>query len=90
MPGASGRMGRVIAAIAAAAARFADGGYVAEQPRDRLPVGGRLSEATPLFEQTLADRVRVLGPDHPDTLAWRNYLAGAYEPARLAEAIPHD
>ena len=36
----------------------------------------------------LADRVRVLGPDHPNTLNTRNNLAGAYDSAgRLAEAI---
>ena len=29
---------------------------------------GRLDEAIPLYEQTLADRERVLGADHPDTL----------------------
>jgi hypothetical protein len=29
---------------------------------------GDLGRAIPLFEQTLADRTRVLGPDHPDTL----------------------
>ena len=32
---------------------------------------------------------KILGPDHPDTLASRNNLAGAYESAgRLDEAIP--
>ena len=37
----------------------------------------------------LADRERVLGPDHPDTLASRNDLAAAYRAAgRAAEAIP--
>jgi tetratricopeptide (TPR) repeat protein len=42
-----------------------------------------------MFEQALADRERVLGADHPDTLASRNNLAGAYESAgRLGEAIP--
>ena len=50
---------------------------------------GRLGEAIPLFEQVLADSVRVLGDDHPDTLTSRNNLAGAYESAgRLGEAIP--
>jgi hypothetical protein len=29
---------------------------------------GRAAEATRLHEQTRADRERVLGPDHPDTL----------------------
>ena len=47
------------------------------------------AEAIPLHEQTLADRERVLGPDHPDTLASRNNLAVAYQAAgRTAEAIP--
>jgi tetratricopeptide (TPR) repeat protein len=37
----------------------------------------------------LADYERVLGADHPDTLASRNNLAYAYESAgRLSEAIP--
>ena len=50
---------------------------------------GRGDLAIPLFEEVLADRVRVLGPDHPDTLASRNGLAGAYYSAgRLGEAIP--
>ena len=49
---------------------------------------GRLAEAIELYEQVLADRVRVLGPDHPDTLNTRDDLAGAYElVGRLAEAI---
>jgi tetratricopeptide (TPR) repeat protein len=42
-----------------------------------------------LLEQTLADRERVLGRDHPATLTSRNNLAYAYQPAgRLGEAIP--
>ncbi|MEV4296031.1 tetratricopeptide repeat protein, partial [Microbispora rosea] len=50
---------------------------------------GRLDKALPLFQGTLSDRERVLGPDHPDTLASRNNLAYAYEAAgRLDEAIP--
>ena len=41
-----------------------------------------------MFEEVLADRVRVLGEVHPDTLASRSNLAGAYESAgRLTEAI---
>ncbi|WP_066376253.1 tetratricopeptide repeat protein [Herbidospora mongoliensis] len=48
-----------------------------------------LARAIPLLEQTLADRVRVLGGDHPDTLASRNDLAGAYRAAGdLDRAIP--
>ncbi len=43
----------------------------------------------PLYERTLADRERVLGDDHPDTLNSRNNLATAYRAAgRTAEAIP--
>ena len=50
---------------------------------------GRLGEAIPLLERTLADRERVLGADHPDTLASRHNLADAYVSAgRLGEAIP--
>ena len=41
-----------------------------------------------MHEQTLADRERVLGTDHPDTLTTRNNLAIAY---RTAEPItPHE
>ena len=49
---------------------------------------GRLTEAIALFEQVLADRIRVLGKAHPDTLASGNNLACAYRSAgRLTEAI---
>lgn len=42
-----------------------------------------------LFETTLEDPRRVLGDDHPDTLASRNNLAYAYQSAgELARAIP--
>ena len=41
-----------------------------------------------MFEQVLTDRIRILGNDHPDTLASRNNLAYVYKSAgRLAEAI---
>jgi tetratricopeptide (TPR) repeat protein len=50
---------------------------------------GRVAEAIPLLEQTLASRERGLGSDHPDTLQSRNNLAVAYQRAgRAAEAIP--
>ena len=39
--------------------------------------GGRPREAIALQERNLADRERLLGRDHPDTLASRNNLAGA-------------
>ncbi len=42
-----------------------------------------------MHEQDLADRERVIGVYHPDTLASRNNLAYAYlAVGRLAEAIP--
>jgi tetratricopeptide (TPR) repeat protein len=55
---------------------------------DRRASEHALDEAIGLYEQTLADRERILGADHPDTLSSRNNLAGAYESAgRLDEAI---
>ena len=39
-------------------------------------------------QQTLTDHIRVLGQDHPHTLASRNNLAYAYQEAgHLKEAI---
>ena len=50
---------------------------------------GLLHQAIILFEQTLADSERILGPDHPDTLDSRNNLASAYQNSgRLEQAIP--
>ncbi|WP_181725773.1 tetratricopeptide repeat protein, partial [Nocardia gipuzkoensis] len=41
-----------------------------------------------LYEQTLIDRERILGAEHPDTLTSRNNLASTYQAAgRTAEAI---
>jgi hypothetical protein len=37
----------------------------------------RVTEAILLHERNLVDRERVLGPDHPDTLAARDNLAAA-------------
>jgi RNA polymerase sigma factor (sigma-70 family) len=49
---------------------------------------GRVTDAIPLFEQTLTVFQRQLGPDHPDTLTAQNNLASAYQDAgRIAEAI---
>ena len=42
---------------------------------------GRVAEAIPLFEQTLAVRQRLLGLDDPDTLTSQNNLASAYQDA---------
>ena len=41
-----------------------------------------------MYEQVLADRERILGPNHASTLASRSNLASVYRAAgRLAEAI---
>ncbi|MFI9019277.1 tetratricopeptide repeat protein [Streptomyces griseus] len=45
---------------------------------------GDYQQAADLPRETLADRERVLGPDHPDTLTSRNDLANTC--ARLAGA----
>ncbi|MFD6204307.1 tetratricopeptide repeat protein, partial [Streptomyces rubiginosohelvolus] len=44
---------------------------------------GQYQQAADLHLRNLADRERVLGPDHPATLTSRNNLANAQ--ARLAE-----
>jgi Tetratricopeptide repeat len=52
-------------------------------------LGDRTPQAIVVGEPLTADLERVLGPDHPSTLASRNNLAGAYlEAGRAAEAIP--
>jgi len=54
----------------------------------QLTIAADLSRAISLGVTVLADCERLLGPDHPDTLASRHNLAGAYESAgRLREAI---
>ncbi|WP_176955589.1 tetratricopeptide repeat protein [Sinosporangium album] len=48
-----------------------------------------LSRALPLLAETLAQRVRLLGPDHPDSLMSRSILASAHAKAgRPDQAIP--
>ena len=50
---------------------------------------GTPARAIRFLDRALAGRRRVLGEDHPDTLASRNNLAGAYESAGdLDRAIP--
>ncbi|WP_460303217.1 tetratricopeptide repeat protein [Actinocorallia aurea] len=50
---------------------------------------GALNHAIAYYERGLATDQRLQGDDHPDTLASRNNLAGAYETAGdLARAIP--
>jgi hypothetical protein len=43
---------------------------------------GRLTDALPLFEESLKRLKAKLGPDHPDTLTSMSNLAGAYLDAR--------
>jgi tetratricopeptide (TPR) repeat protein len=51
-------------------------------------LGDNPLQAIAIGERLAADRDRLLGPDHPDTLASRNSLAIAYQDAgRTAEAI---
>ena len=50
---------------------------------------GCLGEAIALYEEIIADSVRVQGADHPRTLTSRNNLAVAYQAvSRVGEAIP--
>jgi tetratricopeptide (TPR) repeat protein len=52
-------------------------------------LGDSAAQAIAVGEPLLEDAERVLGPDHPDTLASRNNLANAHQAAgRAAEAIP--
>ena len=49
---------------------------------------GQLETAISLLEELVADRLRVLGADHPDTLTTRNNLAGYLaEAGQLETAI---
>ncbi|MEU1456937.1 tetratricopeptide repeat protein, partial [Streptomyces avermitilis] len=49
---------------------------------------GRTGEAIDLVEQVVADRERLLGADHPDTLTARGNLAAIYwQAGRTGEAI---
>ena len=51
-------------------------------------LGDSAAQAIVIGERLVAASERVLGPDHPDTLASRNNLAIAYQAAgRLDEAI---
>ena len=51
-------------------------------------LGDSTAQAIVIGERLVADQERVLGPDHPDTLASRNNLAVAYlDAGRLDEAI---
>jgi tetratricopeptide (TPR) repeat protein len=53
-----------------------------------LEAAGDLTRAVPVLTDVLADRARVLGSDHPDTLNSRHNLAHALQSAgRLDEAV---
>ena len=59
------------------------------RPGRRVPGRGRPEHALPVYEQTLADLERGLGPGHPDTLAARAGLAQAYHTVgKLKQAVP--
>ena len=61
-------------------------------PASRTPSAAAGSSRTrsASYERVLADRSRVLGEDHPDTISARASLAYAYRTAgRLKDAIPH-
>ena len=74
---ASGEQARAILGLRSRAAWFLN------------DLGDSTAQAIRVAEPLLADRERILGPDHPDTMASRNNLATAYRDAgRAAEAIP--
>jgi hypothetical protein len=50
-----------------------------------LQFSGRFSEAIALFEQVLADRIEILGTQHPDTLTSRANLANSYATVGLID-----
>ncbi|MGW3507077.1 tetratricopeptide repeat protein [Streptomyces sp. NPDC000994] len=57
--------------------------------RDADSRNGLPARAIRHLQRALTDRVRVLGEDHPDTLASRNSLAGAYRSVGdLGRAVP--
>ena len=56
---------------------------------DTYHLAHKLKDALPLYERTFADRERVQGPDHPDTITACGSLASAYHSARkLTMALP--
>ena len=66
-----------------------DTAYLLNQAGLFLDGQGQPGRAAGYLQRALAGCVRVLGADHPDTLASRNNLAGAYEAAGdLGRAIP--
>jgi tetratricopeptide (TPR) repeat protein len=86
-----------VAALQQAAAGLPDGAGELEGVLLRLrswalyhlnELGDSAARAIAVGEPLLRDRERLLGPDHPDTLASRNNLASGYRAAgRVAEAV---
>ncbi|MBL7487971.1 tetratricopeptide repeat protein [Frankia sp. AgB1.9] len=67
---------------------FDDSCRLADRTATFLAEHGQFADAITLYERTLADRERVLGTDHPDTLTSRSHLANGYVSiGRLADAI---
>ncbi|MFO0953456.1 MAG: serine/threonine-protein kinase [Isosphaeraceae bacterium] len=54
-----------------------------------LFVTGKAAEALPMMEAVSADRVRVQGPDHPDTFTSRERLGMMYLGAKDKDPIPY-
>ena len=74
---------RVLGPAHAQTLRCRDGLGAAYEAADRL------SDATEVYERTLAERQRALGNDHPDTLASCAHLGRVYAAAgRHGEALP--
>ena len=68
--------------------RFLALDYLAELA-DAYHAAGRVVEAIPLLQRSLADQEQLFGADHSRTLATRNNLASAYRVVgQAAEAIP--
>ena len=63
--------------------------YLLNQAGWFLSNQGQVARSAVHLQRALADRQRVLGQDHPDTLSSRNNLANAYQTAGdLGRAIP--
>src|ERR1700721_2575596 len=66
-----------------------DGGPISLETAEAYREAGRLDDALPLLEQTLAYYVRNFGAHDPDPSTARTYLAAAYQQSdRLRDAIP--
>jgi tetratricopeptide (TPR) repeat protein len=54
-----------------------------------MELGDSMPRVIAIAEPLIADLERLLGPDHPDTMRSRSYLARAYrEAGRIADAVP--